>query len=97
MQERLNIYKYQLQKLTRSHQAFIVIIIVLLLLLGVFVRINNLGNLPTDKAFMDQELSNVKPVVFNQQAIEQIKALNDSNVAVPTTQLPVNRQNPFSE
>ena len=61
------------------------------------IRINSLGNLPVDQQYLDQETAKIKSVKFNEKSIEQIKALNDSNVSLPDTQLPSGRQNPFNE
>ncbi len=90
-------YKYSLIKLFRLHQGFIVITTVLVLLVGVFIRINTLGNMPLDQEYLQKQTSEIKNVKFNKEAIEKIKALNDSNVTAPGTELPSNRQNPFSE
>lgn len=97
MKNQLSNYKYRLIKLLHSHQSFVILLAVLLVLLLVFLRINTLGNLPLDQAHLNREAEKIKPVRFNEDAIEQIKALNDSNVADPGTQLPGNRQNPFNE
>lgn len=90
-------YWYQLSKTLRVHQVFVIVVAVLLVLLAVFIRINELGSMPLDQAHLQQESDKIKPVKFNQEAIEQIKALNESNVSDPGTQLPANRQNPFNE
>ena len=97
MQQQLTRYKYRFTKILRSHQAFVVVVIVLLTLIAVFLRINTLGNLPSDEQYLTQKISEIKTVKFNREAIEQIKALNDSNVGAPGTQLPENRRNPFNE
>lgn len=90
-------YRYRFAKALHSHQTFVIILGVLLVLLGVFLRINGLNSLPLDEAHLKQETEKIKPVRFNEEAIEQIKLLNDSNVDDPGTQLPGNRQNPFNE
>lgn len=90
-------YRYRFTKVLRSHQAFVVLLGVLSVLLVVFIRINTLSNMPTDQGYLNQEVEKLKPVRFDEEAIEQIRALNDSNVNDPGTQLPSNRQNPFSE
>ncbi|MFO0971192.1 MAG: hypothetical protein U0520_02460 [Candidatus Saccharimonadales bacterium] len=88
---------YQLGKVMRTHQTFVVLVVVLLVLLAVFIRINELGSMPLDQAYLQQEGEKIKSVKFNEEAIEQIKALNESNVNDPGTRLPTDRQNPFSE
>jgi hypothetical protein len=90
-------YWYQLGKTLRVHQVFVIVVAVLLVLLAVFIRINELGSMPLDQTYLQQEIDKIKPVKFNQEAIEQIKALNESNVSDPGTRLPANRQNPFNE
>lgn len=93
----LSSLKYRLTKTLHSHQAFVVLLAALIVLLLVFIRINTLGNLPLDQKYLNQEVEKIQPVRFNEEAIEQIKALNDSNVTDPGTQLPNDRQNPFNE
>lgn len=90
-------YRLKIAKMLRDHHIFVVLLIVLAVLLAVFIRINTLNSLPLDQARLNQESEKIKPVRFNEGAIEKIKALNESNVADPGTQLPDNRQNPFSE
>ncbi len=97
MSKQLSAYKYRFQKGFHSHQAFVVIVVVLLILIGVFLRINSLNNLPMDQARYDEQTSQLQSVQFNQDAINEIQSLNSSNVAVPGTELPSNRQNPFNE
>ena len=97
MKDSLAAYRYSLAKLFRSHQGFIVVTAVLILLVGVFIRINTLGNMPVDQSYLQKQTGEIKNVKFNKEAIEKIKALNDSNVTAPGTELPSNRQNPFSE
>ncbi len=97
MKSQFSSISYKFQKLFHEHQAFVVIVTVLLILTAVFLRINTLSNQPLDKVYLDQETSKLKSVRFNEDAVDQIKALNDSNVQDPGTQLPGNRQNPFNE
>ncbi len=97
MKNSLSIYKYKIGKILNSHQLFIVMLVVLLVLLAVFFRINALNNLDVDQRYVDRESANIKTTTFNEEAIEAIKELNDSNVAVPQTELPSSRQNPFNE
>ena len=97
MKKQLNQLKYKLLKLSRSHQTFIMIVVVLTLLIITMLRINTLSNIPLDQTYLDQRSNEVKTVKFNRDAIDKIESLNDSNVAVPGTQLPSNRQNPFNE
>lgn len=97
MQQHINRYKYTVVKVFRSHQTFVVLVGALLVLMVVLLRINTLGNIPSDEQYLNQKLSEIQLVKFNAEAIEQIKALNDSNVGTPGTQLPSNRSNPFNE
>lgn len=90
-------YRYRFMKVFQNHQAFVVILVVLCVLLAVLLRISTLSSLPLDKNRFNQESAKVKPVRFNEKAIEQIQSLSESNVADPGTQLPSNRQNPFNE
>lgn len=94
---KLATYRFRLLKLFRVHQSFVILILVLVVLVGVLYRVKFLNDLPVDQAYMNQEMQKVKAVKFNEAAIEQIKALRDSNVATPGTELPKNRQNPFAE
>lgn len=89
--------RYKLSKSLRGHEAFIVSIIALLILLLLTLRINTLNNLPMDQAYYDQKTSELKSITFNQEAIEQIETLRDSNVIDPSAQLPDGRDNPFVE
>ncbi len=97
MKSQFTTLNYKLQKLLHEHQAFVVLVIALLVLMGVFLRINTLANQPLDQAYLTSESSKLKSVRFNEDAIRQIKALQESNVNDPGTQLPSNRQNPFNE
>ena len=89
--------KYRLSKLFKVHHAFVVLTAVLLVLVVAFMRVNTLNNLPLDQTYLNQEKGKIKTVRFNEAAIEEIKALRDSNVAAPGTELPKDRQNPFNE
>lgn len=86
-----------LRKVLRAHQLFSVTFVFLLILIVMVLRIRHLSDLPPDQGYIDEQLLKTKTVNFNQQAIEDIQALRDSNVSVPDSQLPGNRQNPFSE
>jgi hypothetical protein len=97
MNKNVTVFKYKFTKLFHQHQAFVVVVSALIILIIAFLRINSLSNLPADQDYLRQETSKLKTVQFNQDAISQIQALDDSNVATPGTQLPSNRQNPFNE
>ena len=94
---KLQPYIYRLSKLFRVHQSFVILLLVLIVLVAVFYRVKYLNDLPVDQVYMTQETQKMKTIKFNEEAIEQIKALRDSNVATPGTDLPKNRQNPFAE
>lgn len=89
--------KYRIGKIFREHQAFVMVTVVLLVLLAVLLRVNTLNDIETDQAYINSESGTIKAVKFDIEAIEEIKALRDSNVATPGTSLPQNRQNPFNE
>ena len=97
MKHQFSALQYKSTKLLHSHQTFVVLVAVLIVLMMVFLRINTLSSIPLDQSYLNQETSKLKSVRFNEDAIEQIKTLNDSNVSDPGTQLPQNRQNPFNE
>lgn len=89
--------KYRGLKLIRNRQIFISVITVLLIASAVVVRISMLNSLPVDQAYIDDQTVKLKPVRFDESAIEAMEKLQDSNVRVPDAQLPRNRTNPFSE
>lgn len=97
MDSKLAPLKYKLSKIFRTHQTFVVLLVFLLVLVAAIFRIHNLSNLPVDQSYIDLKKSEIKTVRFNEQAIEEIEELNESNVSVPGTNLPQNRQNPFNE
>ena len=97
MEAKLAPLKYKTTKLLRSHQAFVVLVTMLLILVAAVIRVNALSNLPVDQNYINLKKSEIQNVRFNEQAIEQIRQLNESNVAAPGTELPKNRQNPFNE
>lgn len=94
---KLSALQYKVAKALRGHEAFIVSVVALLVLFLLTLRINSLNNLPMDQAYYDQKTSELKSVTFNQDAIDQIESLRDSNVADPGVQLPSGRDNPFVE
>lgn len=89
--------QYKVSKALRGHEAFIVSVMALLILLLLTLRINTLNTMPMDQAYYEQKTSELKSVTFNQEAIEQIETLRDSNVSDPGAQLPSGRDNPFVE
>lgn len=89
--------KYRFLKIFQAHQAFVVLVIALFILMAAFFRVQTLTDTPIDQEYIDEASLDIKTVRFNQSAIEQIKSLRDSNVVAPGTNLPQNRQNPFSE
>lgn len=97
MKRQLNNYSYKLQKTFRSRQVFVTIIAVLLVLAAVLFRINALNNIPVNQKYLDAQSSKLQSVRFNEEAVTQIKALNESSAQDPGTQLPTGRQNPFNE
>lgn len=97
MKNKLITKYYSVVKIFHTHEAFVVLTIVLVALIAVVVRINHLSNLPPDQAYFDKSSSEIKSVNFNEDAINKIEQLRDSNVQDPGTQLPVGRNNPFNE
>jgi len=97
MNDRIQSLRYKVGKVLHGHEAFVVSLVVLILLTGLFLRIHSLNNLPEDEEHYQSQISNIKTVKFNQDAIKQIQQLRDSNVAAPGTALPDNRENPFVE
>lgn len=97
MKSKFTNFQHQLVKVLHNHQAFAVLTAVLFVLTAVFLRISALSNTPIDQSYLNQEIEKVKPVQFNQDAIDEIEKLKESNIADPGTQLPTNRQNPFNE
>lgn len=95
--KRFAVIKYRATRLLRAHQTFVVILITLCILGISFLRVQSLNSIPVDQAYIDDESLHIKTVRFDQEAIEQIKALRDSNVEAPGVNLPGDRQNPFSE
>jgi hypothetical protein len=97
MKLKITRYRYQFSKAFRSHEAFVAIVITLLILIGAVLRVSMLNNLPIDQNYLVKKTNAITSVKFNHEAIEQIQTLNQSNVSTPGTELPSNRQNPFSE
>lgn len=89
--------KYKFSKVFRIHQTFVILVAVLLLLVVALMRVNLLNDLPVDQTYLNEQSDKIKTVKFDEKAIEEIKALRDSNVASPGTDLPKDRQNPFNE
>lgn len=97
MKDVIQRYRYSISKLFHTHEAFVVLIAVLLLMTAVFLRIHSLSSLPPNQAYYDKQVSTIKPVRFNQDAITKIEQLRDSNVANPGTSISTDRDNPFAE
>lgn len=97
MKRQLEILRYKAVKLFKMHQTFVVLVIMLFVLFVALMRVTALNNIPVDQTYLLQKMTGVKAVVFNRDAISQIEDLNESNVNNPGTQLPSNRENPFSE
>ena len=97
MKRRIELYRYRALKVLKTHQTFVVLVSILLVLLAVLLRLSALNTIPVDQSYLLQKMNGVKAVKFNRDAISQIEDLNESNVSNPGTQLPTNRQNPFSE
>lgn len=57
-------------------------------------RINHYSDTQSDQARIDEQLSQIKQVRFDNDAIDKIKSLEDHSTDVQTD-LPDNRDNPF--
>ncbi len=79
------------------HQTFVVVALLLALTTGVVFRLTNLSNMEPSQEVIDDQVRSVKSVIFNEDAVEKIEALRDSNVKKPGTQVQQNRDNPFRE
>lgn len=97
MKQKVTQLYYSFIRIFHNHEAFVVLTISLTALIVVILRINNLNNLPADQLYYDQAVSEIKSVNFNEDAINKIEQLRDSNVEDLGTQLPVDRTNPFNE
>ncbi len=97
MKQKISKLIFRVKKVLHHHQGFVVSIMLLLVILATVLRIQFLNEMRPDQAYLDERADSVRSVNFNQKAIEQIEALRDSNVTAPGTQLPGNRDNPFSE
>lgn len=91
------VLRHRIVKILRNHQIFVTLVVILAVIIAVVVRIGMLNSINTDQSVVDNETSSLKPVKFNQAAIDEMRELRDSNVTIPGTELPGNRQNPFSE
>ncbi len=91
-------YKKVLLKLA-SHVSTYRVIITALALCSLFaftiLRINGLSNPDVDQTKLNEQISSLKKVNFNNDAIEKIQALVDSGVEIDANFDP-NRSNPFS-
>lgn len=87
----------KLQRVFAKRHGMIVLAIVLVVSSLVILRITALSNIEPDQELLDEQTGRVQSVIFNQDAIEKIEDLRDSNVKEPGTQIQKDRQNPFSE
>lgn len=97
MKDRLKKLHLKVTSIFTHHQTFVVVSLLLLLVAGVMVRLGGLSNMEPTQEVIDDQSSSVKSVIFNEDAVEEIEALRDSNVKEPGTQVQQNRDNPFSE
>lgn len=94
----------QLQQLAKPLNQFINLIIRYRLIIGLSLivaivaflsfRINHYSDVQSDQQRIDDQLSQIKVVRFNNDAIEKIKSLQDNSTDVQA-ELPSNRTNPF--
>jgi hypothetical protein len=97
MKDKFNKIKFKLEKLLTSHQAFVVVCLFLTLFSVMVYRLTVLSNIQPDQAYIDEQKLSIKTFEFKQADIDKIKALRDSNVKDPGTDIQKNRQNPFAE
>lgn len=85
------------QALAGAAKFKIVLTMTALLLLGGFVllSINSLTTTELDKDYRDKQLQEIKVVEFDEESIEAIEGLSDTNVRINSDF--TNRNNPFSE
>jgi len=96
MKKKFTNYYLKLQRVFERRHGMIVLAVVLFITILVVLRISALSNIEPDQEVLDESQS-VQSVIFNQEAIDKIEALRESNVKEPGTQIQRDRQNPFSE
>lgn len=87
----------RLSYIFKQHQAFVVLVFLFVIAAWVILRLLSLSSLEPNQQYIDDQTRTFQTVEFDQKAVKEIEALQDSGVAVPGTQLPNNRQNPFNE
>lgn len=87
----------KIKNVLTKNQVFVVACVFLGITALVLYRLMVLSNITPDQAAIDDQKRAIKSVKFNQEAIDKIEALRDSNVKTPGTDLQKNRQNPFAE
>ncbi len=97
MKDKIKKISFKLSDIFSSHQAFVIVIIFLTIFAVVIYRLTILSNLQPDQTLIDDQTATLKSINFNQDAIDKIEELKDSNVKSPGTQVQKNRQNPFAE
>ena len=88
---------YKVKEIFKKHQAFVVVAIMLLITGFVIYRLFVLSNLEPSPDSIDDQTRSIQAIEFNEEAIEKIEELRDSNVKEPGTQVQEDRNNPFSE
>jgi hypothetical protein len=97
MKEKLKKIRFAVTDVFSKHEVFVVLAVLLAVAGLVVFRLSSLSSIEPDQAYIDDQTFSVKPVQFNEEAIEKIEALRDSNVKDLGTQVQEDRQNPFSE
>lgn len=97
MRQGIQKLQFKLQSIFSSHQAFVVLSLLLVIASIVIFRLISLSNLEPSAEYIDDQTRAIQPVPFNEEAIEEIKALRESNVSNPGTQIQEDRNNPFAE
>ncbi len=97
MKAKVKGYLLKTKEVLTKNQAFVSACIFLGIAAFVLYRLMVLSNIGPDSAAILDQQRTIKTVQFNQQAIDQIEELRDSNVKTPGTDIQKNRQNPFAE
>ncbi len=97
MKDKFKKIRFKVSEIFSKHQAFVVMIVFLAIFATVIYRLTILSNIKADQTVIDDQTATLKTINFNQDAIDKIEQLKDSNVKTPGTQLQKDRQNPFAE
>ena len=97
MKEKLKTLRFKSSELINKHEVFVVLAILLFISAMVIFRLISMSNIEPDQGYIDDQTISIQPIKFDEDAIEKIEDLRDSNVKDLGTQIQNNRENPFSE